>query len=185
MKSLIECCEHLGIRCCLTPRGEHRLLRLHHRSFQGSQFCKSRIDRGLRSIHRLCQRFEGGRLFLNRRSQRRRLGDQLFGSCQKFLRSIGRAGQGPGELSYPYDVKVDADGVIYVCEFGNSRIQLFDQEGRSLEILGGAGTGLTNLNNPWGICFDGAENLYVADALNHRVVKYIRRSGDKRTGGST
>jgi DNA-binding beta-propeller fold protein YncE len=110
---------------------------------------------------------------------------QVFDGTGNFLRSIGKPGQGIGELSYPYDVKVDPDGVIYVCEFGNSRIQLFDQDGHSLEMLGGAGIGLTQLNNPWAICFDRAGDLYVADALNHRVVKYLRRDAAKRAGGAT
>ena len=52
----------------------------------------------------------------------------------------GRAGTGSGELSYPYDVRVDPGGRQFVCEFGNSRIQIFNAQNRPVEILGEAGS---------------------------------------------
>ena len=56
-------------------------------------------------------------------------------SCAHLVSS----GTRPGELSYPYDVAVDATGNIFVCEFGNSRIQVFDANCQPVEIIGGAG----------------------------------------------
>ena len=78
-------------------------------------------------------------------------------------------------MSYPYDVRVDAAGRQYVCEFGNSRLQIFDAQDRPLEILGGPGAKPGQFSNPWSIALDSKGNLYVADALNHRVQKFIRR----------
>jgi DNA-binding beta-propeller fold protein YncE len=100
---------------------------------------------------------------------------QVFGADGQFLRVIGHAGSGPGEMSYPYDVKVDAEGRLFVCEFGNSRIQVFDVEGGFIEIIGGPGIRPGEFNNPWSIALDSQGNLYVADALNHRVQKLNRR----------
>ncbi len=48
-------------------------------------------------------------------------------------------GHGKGELSYPYDICVDRAGRQYVCEFGNSRIQVFDAHDQPMEIIGGPG----------------------------------------------
>jgi DNA-binding beta-propeller fold protein YncE len=62
-----------------------------------------------------------------------------------------------------------------VCEFGNSRVQIFDSGGGSLEILGGAGAAPGQFNNPWGLALDSKGNLYVADSRNHRVQKFVRR----------
>ena len=62
--------------------------------------------------------------------------------------SIGHAGTKLGELSYPYDVAVDAAGNIFVCEFGNSRIQVFDANCQPVEIIGGAGGKPGQFNNP-------------------------------------
>jgi DNA-binding beta-propeller fold protein YncE len=100
---------------------------------------------------------------------------QVFTSDGKYIREFGKPGTGPGELSYPYDIKIDAAGNIFVCEFGNSRIQVFDDTGRSIEIIGGAGGRPGQFNNPWAIALDSHGNLYVADALNHRVQKLIRK----------
>ena len=70
---------------------------------------------------------------------------------------------------------MDAAGRQYVCEFGNSRIQVFDANDRPLEIIGGAGLAPGEFNNPWGVALDSAGNLYVADSQNHRVQKLIRQ----------
>ena len=88
---------------------------------------------------------------------------------------MARPGKGKGELSYPYDICVDAAGRQYVCEFGNSRIQVFDANDQPLEIIGGPGAAPGQFNNPWGVALDSAGNLYVADSQNHRVQKLIRR----------
>jgi DNA-binding beta-propeller fold protein YncE len=105
----------------------------------------------------------------------------VFAADGTLLRSHGRAGRGLGELSYPYDVRVDPAGRQFVCEFGNSRIQIFDAEDQPLEVLGGAGAAPGQLNNPWAIVFDSNGNLYVADSMNHRVQKFIARSGGWRS----
>jgi DNA-binding beta-propeller fold protein YncE len=91
------------------------------------------------------------------------------------VRSYGRAGTGAGELSYPYDIRVDEAGNQYVCEFGNSRIQIFDARDNPIEIVGGPGAAPGHFSNPWSIALDSAGNLYVADAGNHRVQKLLRR----------
>jgi sugar lactone lactonase YvrE len=78
-------------------------------------------------------------------------------------------------MSYPYDIAVDAEGRHYVCEFGNSRIQVFDQDGRWLETIGGPGAAPGRFSNPWSIALDSQGNLYVADSMNHRVQKLLRR----------
>ena len=72
---------------------------------------------------------------------------------------------------------MDGRGYQFVCEFGNSRIQVFDINCQPVEIIGGAGAGPGKFNNPWGVALDSHGNLYVADALNHRVQKLVRKMG--------
>jgi DNA-binding beta-propeller fold protein YncE len=100
---------------------------------------------------------------------------QIFSPDGEFLRSHGKAGAGPGELSYPYDICVDKSGRQYVCEFGNSRVQVFDSSDKPIEIIGGRGSEPGRFSNPWGVALDSAGNLYVADSQNHRVQKLIRK----------
>jgi len=81
-----------------------------------------------------------------------------------------------GEMSYPYDVRLDREGRQYVCEFGGSRIQVFDAANQPLETIGQPGDRPGRFNNPWSIALDSKGNLYVADAGNHRVQKFVRAS---------
>lgn len=110
---------------------------------------------------------------------------QVFSRDGKFIREHGKPGAARGDLSYPYDVRVDHAGYEFVCEFGNSRVQIFDGEGRAVEILGGPGGDPGRMNNPWAICLDSKGNLYVADSANHRVQKFVRRQAlaAKTAGG--
>ncbi len=43
----------------------------------------------------------------------------------QFLKSFGCHGSGPGQFRLPRGLAVDSSGVLYVCEEGNNRVQLF------------------------------------------------------------
>ncbi|MBK9138650.1 MAG: hypothetical protein IPM17_07800 [Verrucomicrobia bacterium] len=109
---------------------------------------------------------------------------QVLDDAGELVRTFGRPGSGVGELSYPYDVRLDAAGNVFVCEFGNSRVQVFTPEGVPLEIIGGPGAAPGRFNNPWSLAFDSRGNLYVADALNHRVQKFLRRRDRPHQAGA-
>ena len=49
----------------------------------------------------------------------------VFTTSGRFVRTIGRRGSGPGELRLPRGVVVDTDGFVYVCDYGNNRVQIF------------------------------------------------------------
>ena len=49
----------------------------------------------------------------------------VFTTSGRFVHTIGRPGSGPGELQCPRGVVVDTDGFVYVCDFGNRRVQIF------------------------------------------------------------
>ena len=63
-----------------------------------------------------------------------------------------------------------SDGRIYVADWGNNLIKIFNNDLTSFGQWGsGAGSGNGYLNNPIGIDFDASNNLYVADAGNNRI----------------
>jgi len=53
---------------------------------------------------------------------------KIFSKDGKFLRSVGRKGRGPGELSFPSGVSV-IGGRLYVADKFNARVQTFDRAG--------------------------------------------------------
>jgi DNA-binding beta-propeller fold protein YncE len=58
-----------------------------------------------------------------------------FSSDGTFIKSFGQFGEGPGQFRTPHGMAFDAEGRLYVADRGNSRIQVFDQEGTFLHEL--------------------------------------------------
>lgn len=90
------------------------------------------------------------------------------------LRAIwGGEGQQPGQLYYPYDLAFDSQGMLYVCEYGNQRVQRFTPSGESLGILGRPGHEEGEFYQPWGVVLDSQGRLFVLDSNNHRVQRFL------------
>jgi len=53
---------------------------------------------------------------------------QKYDPAGKFLFSIGRQGQGPGEFGNLWEMRFDAKGRIYVTDISNKRVSFFDKE---------------------------------------------------------
>jgi len=53
---------------------------------------------------------------------------QKYDPAGKFLFSIGRAGQGPGEFGNLWEMRFDAKGRIYITDISNKKISFFDKE---------------------------------------------------------
>lgn len=79
-------------------------------------------------------------------------------------------GGGPGQLRYPNGIWVDPDGVIYVSDTNNDRIQRFTPDGDAMPAWSGP------FVNPRGLAGDGEGNLFVANTLAHEVLM-IDRTG--------
>ncbi len=47
----------------------------------------------------------------------------------KFLKAWGKVGSAPGEFSSAHAIAIDSQGRLFVGDRGNSRIQIFDQDG--------------------------------------------------------
>lgn len=90
------------------------------------------------------------------------------GESPRLIHIWGRTGSLPGELRYPYSLVLDGD-YVYVCEFGNHRIQKFTRDGISIACWGDQGRRSQELFNPWALVQDKAGRLHVLDTYNHRV----------------
>jgi hypothetical protein len=85
---------------------------------------------------------------------------------------LGKLGAKPGELSYPYEIILDGHGHVFVCEFGNHRIQKFDVNGNSLGVWGSAGKEPGQLHQPWAMCWDSRRAIHVVDSYNNRIQRF-------------
>jgi sugar lactone lactonase YvrE len=70
---------------------------------------------------------------------------QKFGADGKFLASIGRKGQGPGEYMMPDSIDFDAAGRLIVYDPFQLRIQAFTGDGKETKITTLQGMRVTNL----------------------------------------
>ena len=82
-----------------------------------------------------------------------------------YVRHWGTKGTGDGQFNLVHDVTIDNRGRLYVADRGNSRIQVFDSDGKFLATW-------TDIGTPWGVEFVAAENaIYVTDGVNNHVLK--------------
>lgn len=71
----------------------------------------------------------------------------------------------------PRDACVDERGRLWVADFGNSRIRIYDADGGSLGGWGGRGNGTFGLREPSGVASRG-NSLYIADTWNGRILAF-------------
>lgn len=111
----------------------------------------------------------------------------------EWLKSWGERGAGPGQLNTPHSIASDVKGNIYVADRGNTRIQVFDTDGKvireikidvpfdpttkpatgnmpSKQALSG---GTMAPGAPWAICISPGptQYIYAADAYPGRIYK--------------
>jgi DNA-binding beta-propeller fold protein YncE len=114
----------------------------------------------------------------------------------RWLKSFGEHGSGAGQLDTPHSIAADAQGNVYVANRGNSRIEVFDGDGKYLRqikinvpfdyanspsafgpkpVLGGTDLYAKQLGpgSPWAVCITPGptQYLYASDAFPGRVYK--------------
>ncbi|CAF3732096.1 unnamed protein product, partial [Adineta steineri] len=84
----------------------------------------------------------------------------------------GTAGNTSSMLNSPYGIYVNTNFDLYVADYLNNRIQIF-QSGQlnGITVAGAASLNRTiTLNGPTGIILDADNYLYIVDSNNHRIV---------------
>lgn len=89
----------------------------------------------------------------------------------QYISSFGKKGRGVGELLGPQYLDVDTSNNVYVSDFGNSRIVVFDNDGNGLFAFGESTPLFTGLKAPTGVAFVN-EAIYVADAVSGTIYMF-------------
>ena len=82
--------------------------------------------------------------------------------------SWGLKGNKPGQFKYPAGIAIDEQGLVYVADTGNNRIQVYNSEGKWVRGFGARGDGLREFSGPTGIAVS-AGFVIIADTGNNRV----------------
>jgi len=87
----------------------------------------------------------------------------------RYLKHWGTHGSEPGQLARPRALALGADGLLYVADNCNHRIQVFTRQGEFVRAFGRHGSGSGELSYPYDVTFDRTGHLLVAEYGNHRV----------------
>jgi sugar lactone lactonase YvrE len=120
-----------------------------------------------------------GNLYLTDHSQR----VTVISPAGTVLRRWGKPGTGPGQFRFiSADPKVPTavqgaiaagpDGLVYVSDSGNARVQVFTPQGRFIRQFGSFGSGKGQLLRPYLLVVDSAGNVYVEDDQAQTMSKF-------------
>lgn len=109
---------------------------------------------------------EGSRIYvvdtggIDNDNHRVRVFDAVSG---KHLLDIGKRGSGDGEFNLPRDVSIGKDGLLYVVDGANFRVQVFKPDGTFVRVFGGIGRQGGQFSRPKEVATDGDGNVYIVD----------------------
>ncbi|HWW82758.1 MAG TPA: peptidyl-alpha-hydroxyglycine alpha-amidating lyase family protein [Vicinamibacterales bacterium] len=72
----------------------------------------------------------------------------------RFIKSVGTRGSGPMQFNTPHAIAVDAKGLVYVADRGNSRIHVLDNDLNPKAMY-------DNVGAPWAICISQGPHQYL------------------------
>jgi DNA-binding beta-propeller fold protein YncE len=82
---------------------------------------------------------------------------------------VANRGVAAGEFRYPSFIAVGPNGALYVTDALNSRVQVFDSDGRFVRQVGQLGDGPGSFARPKGVALDSEGHIYVVDAAFNNV----------------
>ena len=97
----------------------------------------------------------------------------LLNEKGKFIKYIGSKGRGVGNVVGPQFLAVDSMGRIYVTDYGNRRVDVFDAEGNGLYYFGQKSNDFAGLKCPTGIAVI-EDSVFVADEDTGCIYEFDR-----------
>lgn len=88
---------------------------------------------------------------------------KVFDNAGQLLRTLGGPGEGAGRFNAPNQLAF-ADGLLYVTDTFNGRVQVLSPDGEPRGLVGRRGLYVGNLVRPKGVAVDGAGRIYVMES---------------------
>lgn len=118
----------------------------------------------------------------------------VFDMQGKHLFSIGRndgkSSSADGEFFSPQGLAISRDNKLFVADMYNSRIQVFDADGKFLYKFGERGDQVWQFEYPKDLAFDNEGNLYIIDSRKATILTYtpdgtlLLATGEGRPSGN-
>ena len=70
----------------------------------------------------------------------------------------GGKGAEPGQFNLPHGIALDKQGHVYVCDRSNSRLQVFDPQGKFLSLWQGP-----HIGRPYGVAVGADDHVFIVD----------------------
>jgi len=100
-----------------------------------------------------------------------------YSSDGVYISRMGEHGVGPLQFSRPQSFAVDADGLLWVADACNHRLQVIDwreEKPRLVKIIGKQGVSVGEFQLPYGMILDKNDSIIVSEFGNHRVQRLNR-----------
>lgn len=102
----------------------------------------------------------------------------VFNKKANYLYSIGRPGQGPGDLEYPNDFAISNEGLIYVINSRAKRIEVFSLNGDFQRRIELHIPKEINYSHPVCILVGPNNNIFIAYNLNSHLIDMYDSQGN-------
>jgi RHS repeat-associated protein len=115
-------------------------------------------------------------------------GEAKFETCSGSGCQAGIVGSGAGQFKEPTGVAIGAHNSELILDTGNSRVEIYNENGGYERTFGSVGSGNGQFKAPKGIAVDSHSNVWVADTGNYRVQElsekgeYVAQVGSKGAG---
>ncbi len=103
-----------------------------------------------------------------------KLFDRRSGEVLNTIKGSGKPG---GSFHTPSHLAIDEEGNIYVTDFLNFRVQVFDRQGNFVRTIGEPGDYPGSMPRPKGIAVDRDNHLYVVDSAFELVQVFDTKTG--------
>ncbi len=100
---------------------------------------------------------------------------EVFDASGRWLRSIGRRGDQPGEFGIPLGLARMPDGRVCVVDMLNQRVQVLSPQGKPLGVIGGPGDRVGRFGRPRDVAVGPDGTVFVVDAASQRVHAFDAR----------